>query len=524
MWHEPAYTRDPSKESATLADCFKWLEMTSRSFALVVQELHPELVVPVALFYLVLRGLDTIEDDMTISLEEKEPLLRSFETVLERDGWTYDGNGPHEKDRELLVHFDDVITELQLIDPKYRDIIKDITHQMGNGMADYATINSVTTIEEYELYCHYVAGLVGDGLTRFFFVADDGFANPALLSTQPALAESMGRFLQKTNIIRDVREDFDEQRRFWPQEIWARHVARFDDLFERRHRAAALACSSEMVLNALRHVEACLCYMAGIEEPRVFTFVAIPQVMAIATLELVFQNPRIFEAGVKISRGDAARLMVEASRDLRSVYAVFKRYVRRIRRKNTPRDPNFVNIGIACSKIEQFIESAYPSRDPKGLAHLARDGGRGVVVTDKAEALDGQAKSDVFYLLLAVLGTLFFISAILVRSSVVQFPWHESTNINQSRLELCTAPERGSIWRPLENSQRETSFPTRKRFWIPNWVMPWEVLPWLMGSYSMCARGSDSAYLSRLFITDECSSLSPQMGNVMLKSGTIDSI
>jgi farnesyl-diphosphate farnesyltransferase len=151
MWHEPAYTRDPSKESATLADCFKWLEMTSRSFALVVQELHPELVVPVALFYLVLRGLDTIEDDMTISLEEKEPLLRSFETVLERHGWTYDGNGPHEKDRELLVHFDDVITELQLIDPKYRDIIKDITHQMGNGMADYATINGVTTIAEYEL-------------------------------------------------------------------------------------------------------------------------------------------------------------------------------------------------------------------------------------------------------------------------------------------------------------------------------------------------------------------------------------
>jgi farnesyl-diphosphate farnesyltransferase len=117
--------------------------------------------------------------------------------------------------------------------------------------------------------------------------------------------------------------------------------------------------------------------------------------------------------------GDAARLMMEASRDLRTVHAVFKRYVRRIRKKNTPRDPNFVDIGIACGKVEQFIESAYPSRDRKGLARLARDGGSGVVVTDKAEALDGQAKSDVFYLLLAMLGTLFFISAILVRSSVV---------------------------------------------------------------------------------------------------------
>jgi hypothetical protein len=41
---------------------------------MVVQELNPDLVIPVALYYLVLRGLDTIEDDMTISLEEKEPL------------------------------------------------------------------------------------------------------------------------------------------------------------------------------------------------------------------------------------------------------------------------------------------------------------------------------------------------------------------------------------------------------------------------------------------------------------------
>ena len=383
---------------------------------MVVQELNPELVVPVVLYYLVLRGLDTIEDDMTISLEEKEPLLRNFETVLEKDGWTYDKNGPNEKDRELLVHFDDVITEFKLIDPKYRDIIKDITHKMGNGMADYVNkaeqnIDSVNTVEEYELYCHYVAGLVGEGLTRFF--VERGFANPAL-GKRLELTESMGQFLQKTNIIRDVREDFDEKRRFWPKEIWSKHVDRFDDLFDLKHRDAALACSSEMVLNSLRHAEECLFYMAGIKEQGVFNFVAIPQTMAIATLELVFQNPRIFETNVKITKGDAAQLMIESSQNLRTVCAVFKRYVRRIDKKNSPKDPNFLNISIACSKVEQFIESLYPSQDPKVLAQLAKDGGSGVVVTDKANAIDDQAKSGVFYLLLAVLGTLFFISAIMV--------------------------------------------------------------------------------------------------------------
>jgi farnesyl-diphosphate farnesyltransferase len=386
--------------------------MTSRSFAMVVQELHPDLVIPVVLYYLVLRGLDTIEDDMTISLVQKEPLLRNFETILEKDGWTYDRNGPHERDRELLVHFDDVISEFKLIDSRYRDIIKDITHKMGNGMADYVkkaerNMNSVNTIKEYELYCHYVAGLVGDGLTRFFVQA--GFASPTL-SNQPELSESMGQFLQKTNIIRDVREDFDDKRRFWPKEIWSKHVDKFDDLFDARYRDAALNCSSEIVLNALKHIEDCLSYMAGINEQGVFNFVAIPQTMAIATLELVFQNPRIFETNVKITRGETAQLLVESSRDLRMVCAIFKRYVRRIREKNSPTDPNFLHIDTACGKIEQFIESMYTEQDSKFLAQLAGDGGSRGIITEKARAIDDQVKSrgHVFHFLIIVLVTLFF--------------------------------------------------------------------------------------------------------------------
>jgi farnesyl-diphosphate farnesyltransferase len=390
--------------------------MTSRSFALVVQELNPELVIPVVLFYLALRGLDTIEDDMTISLEEKEPLLRSFETFLEKDGWTYDKNGPNEKDRELLVHFDDVITELKLIDPKYTDIIKDITHKMGNGMADFATIaehntNSVNTIEEYELYCHYVAGLVGDGLTRLFL--ENGFATP-VLSNRPELIESMGQFLQKTNIIRDVREDFDDKRRFWPKEIWSKHVDKFEDLFDPENIESALTCSSEMVLNALIHVKECLLYMAEIKEQGAFNFVAIPQVMAVATLELVFQNPRMFETNVKITKGDTAQLWMESSRNLRTVCATFKRYVRRIQKKNNPKDPNFINISTACVDAEQFIESMYSSKGQGSLAHLVNGERSGMGVTGNTTAVDGRTKSHISYHLVTVLVVLLFTLAIPV--------------------------------------------------------------------------------------------------------------
>ncbi len=328
--------------------------MTSRSFSGVIQELHPELLVPVALFYLILRGQDTIEDDMTISLEEKDPLLRNFHNILEKEGWAYDGNGPNEKDRELLVKFDVVIEEFRKIKPAYRAIIKDITQKMGNGMADFASnaelnANGVDKIEDYDLYCHYVAGLVGEGLTRLF--VESGLANPALLE-RPQLQESMGQFLQKTNIIRDVREDSDDKRRFWPKEIWSKHVDNFEDLFDPKNEAAALNCSSEMVLDALKHADECLFYLAGLKEQSVFNFAAIPQSMAIATLERVFRNPHVFHGNVKITKGQACRLMLNSAQNLKTVCDVFRMYTRKIHRKNTPKDPNFLQISIACGKVE----------------------------------------------------------------------------------------------------------------------------------------------------------------------------
>ena len=327
--------------------------MTSRSFSSVIQELHPELLVPVALFYLILRGLDTIEDDMTIPLERKEPLLRQFHTIVEKEGWNFDGSGPQERDRELLVKFQYVVEEYLKIKPQYREIINDITEKMGNGMADFASnavfnINGVDKIKDYDLYCHYVAGLVGQGLTGLF--VGSGLANKALLD-RPQLSESMGLFLQKTNIIRDIKEDFDDKRRFWPKEVWSKYVDKFEDLFKPENTIVAQNCSSEMVLNSLSHADECLFYLAGLKEQSVFNFAAIPQCMAIATIALVFRNPKIFKGNVKITKGEACQIMINSTQNLRMVCDVFKGYVRKIHKKNTPRDPNFLKISIACGKV-----------------------------------------------------------------------------------------------------------------------------------------------------------------------------
>ncbi|KAK1621891.1 putative farnesyl-diphosphate farnesyltransferase [Colletotrichum phormii] len=357
--HGPVHQRIVERESVTAKACFEFLHKTSRSFSRVVKELHPELLMPVCVFYLILRGLDTIEDDTSIPLKEKEPLLREFKDRLEQDGWTFIGNRPEEKDRQLLVQFDIVIAEFRNMKPVYQAIIKDITNQMGNGMADFARKADsgdagVNTVAEFDLYCWYVAGVVGEGLTHLFVEAGLGEAN---LIKHSQLYKSMGLALQKNNIIRDVREDHDDGRRFWPREIWSKHVDNFEDLFKPENLECALNCSSEMVLNALGHAEDCLSYLVNLREQSVFNFCAIPQSMAMATLELCFRNPDIFAKNVKITKGDAFQLMVESSQDLRKVGEVFCRYVHRIQQKNDPADPNFLKITVRFRSLLKLWHS-----------------------------------------------------------------------------------------------------------------------------------------------------------------------
>ena len=48
------------------------------SFAIVIQQLPRELRTPICVFYLVLRALDTVEDDMALTVPFKVPVLKSF--------------------------------------------------------------------------------------------------------------------------------------------------------------------------------------------------------------------------------------------------------------------------------------------------------------------------------------------------------------------------------------------------------------------------------------------------------------
>lgn len=74
---------------------------------MVIQQLPVGLRDAVCVFYLVLRALDTVEDDMGIPLEEKLPILRSFHEMIYDRGLSLDYGEKHYK--TLLNQFGTVV-------------------------------------------------------------------------------------------------------------------------------------------------------------------------------------------------------------------------------------------------------------------------------------------------------------------------------------------------------------------------------------------------------------------------------
>ncbi len=306
---KPSATRlkDLSHNLDDLSYSYEALKKVSRSFAVVIQQLPSELQNPVCLFYLILRGLDTIEDDMNIQTSDKRDMLLSFADRINGEPFTLENVGDTEDYRDLMLHFDKVIREYQKLDDAYKLVITDITREMASGMNTYAH-KKVLTYPDWDDYCYYVAGLVGIGLSKLFLASK--LETSSQLENKN-LSNEMGLFLQKTNIIRDFAEDLEQGRLFWPQAAWENKVKEVNDL--QIHPEKGLQALNEVVLNALEHIPACLAFLASLQNKKIFRFCAIPQLMAVATLKELYNNPAVLHSNVKIRKGKTAKYFMSNS-------------------------------------------------------------------------------------------------------------------------------------------------------------------------------------------------------------------
>jgi farnesyl-diphosphate farnesyltransferase len=125
--------------SAELEFCDEILGKVSRSFAAVIRQLPSQLLVDVLIFYLILRALDTIEDDTTAfpsHAVKVEHLQDFYKNALIDPKWSLDGVGEADEKR-LLQEFPKCQLIFSKLSPESRAVIADITERMANGMAEY---------------------------------------------------------------------------------------------------------------------------------------------------------------------------------------------------------------------------------------------------------------------------------------------------------------------------------------------------------------------------------------------------
>ena len=90
--------------------------------------------------------------------------------------------------------------------------------------------------------------------------------------------------------------------------------------------------------------------MALLKTEEVFRFCAIPQVMAIATLADLYNNPKVFTGVVKIRKGMAAKLILD-TKTPGGLHKWFNLLTKDILSRVHDSDPNAVSTKLICNKI-----------------------------------------------------------------------------------------------------------------------------------------------------------------------------
>ena len=213
------------------------LNGVSRTFALTIPQLPQDLRKVVSNAYLLCRTVDTVEDEPTLSPEQKRKFCDWFVEVLEKRSEAAlfsnaltpllsDNTLPLE--RELIGKINRVIEITHgFAAPQQRALARCI-RIMADGMAYFQeldTSNGLQHLKEMDKYCYHVAGVVGEMLTELFCYYLPGELGPKKDELMK-LAVSFGQGLQMTNILKDIWEDKKRGACWLPRDVF--QAADFD--------------------------------------------------------------------------------------------------------------------------------------------------------------------------------------------------------------------------------------------------------------------------------------------------------
>lgn len=222
------------------------LQGVSRTFALTIPQLPAVLCRVVSNAYLLCRIVDTIEDEPSLSGARKNYFCQQFlralnvprsaEAFSRQLGASLSGQtAPTE--HELIRQIPRVIRITRSFSEPQREALQRCVRTMAKGMGQFqlrAEKHGLQSLEDLDRYCYYVAGVVGQMLTRLFCLHSPEIAtkHDGLM----ALAVSFGQGLQMTNILKDVWEDYQCGACWLPREVFAQENFDLRELTTARNR------------------------------------------------------------------------------------------------------------------------------------------------------------------------------------------------------------------------------------------------------------------------------------------------
>lgn len=203
------------------------LNNVSRSFAYSISRLDSPLREWTGLTYLICRALDTFEDSNWPSLDEQNTKFKDYVNILldrteaNFNYMAWQKNLKFESaqfEKELINDTPELVNYLKSYRSEVKTTIAQLVEKMSFGMIEFLPVTkkgSIQSLQDLNLYCYYVAGIVGEALTRLVAIKNEMGANHAFLEEKNiARSHHFGIFLQKINILKDQFKDENEGRFF----------------------------------------------------------------------------------------------------------------------------------------------------------------------------------------------------------------------------------------------------------------------------------------------------------------------
>jgi phytoene synthase len=177
--------------------------------------------------YAFCREVDDVADDEDVPLEKRRTLLSEWRADVKR---ACENQSP-----QFAVNreFQPVIKQFRLPFELFDDLLK--------GCEMDLAIKRYENFEALETYCYHVASVVGLLSIEIF-----GYKNPACRD----YAVYLGKALQLTNILRDVKTDAASGRIYIPQSALKRFGVAEDEILNSRYSDRYLTLASEVARRA----------------------------------------------------------------------------------------------------------------------------------------------------------------------------------------------------------------------------------------------------------------------------------